>query len=55
MVVFYTDFIDKRLIQEIRPSYAEIEHIYFLQNSIVEGIQKPRGVGDLLEKKTMYE
>ena len=40
----YTNLIDKGLIKEVGSSNAEIEDIDLLQNGIVEGIKKPRGV-----------
>ena len=41
------DLFNERLIQEVWTSYAEIEHVNFLQDGIVEGVKKPRGVRDL--------
>ena len=39
--------VDKRLVEKIRSSNAEIENINPLQDGVVEGVQKPRGIGDL--------
>ena len=36
------------MVQEVRPSNAEVEDIDLPQDGIVEGIEEPRGVGHLV-------
>ena len=46
--VYNTDLLNKGLVEEVRASNAEIQDVDFLQDGIVEGVQKPGGVGDLV-------
>ena len=36
-----TDLLDKGLIQVVRPTNAEVDHIHASGHCIIEGIQKP--------------
>ena len=49
------DLVHKRLVQEVRPSNAEVEHINLLQNGVVEGIKKPRRVRHLIKQQSKHD
>ena len=37
----HTHLVNKGLVEEVRPTYAQVEHINALENGIVEGIEEP--------------
>ena len=41
------DLFNKRLVFEVRASYAEVEDVHPLHDGVVESIQEPRRVRDL--------
>ena len=44
---FDSHFVNERLIHEIGSANTQIENMHFLHDSIIESIEKPRGVRDL--------
>lgn len=46
-----TNLVHKGVIHEVGATNAQVEHINFLQDGVVECVQKPRRVGDLVTAK----
>ena len=44
----FPHFIHERVIHEVRPADGQVQHVDFLQDGVVEGVEEPRGVGDLV-------
>lgn len=47
---WHADLLNERLIKVVRAPNAQVHHIHAGRHSIIEGVQKPGGVGDLHSK-----